>query len=112
MVARRAVLRLAVLTAIAPSLAACGDSGDAPDPGGLDLVKSDLARSTGRPDAIPETAEALHGLAGDLYGRPARVSFVSRLRDEERFDSVEALVDQMAADVEATRVALGWVRAG
>lgn len=71
MVARRAVLRLAVLTAIAPSLAACGDSGDAPDPGGLDLVKSDLARSTGRPDAIPETAEALHGLAGDLYGQLA-----------------------------------------
>jgi riboflavin kinase/FMN adenylyltransferase len=49
--------------------------------------------------------------SGDLYGRAARVSFVSRLRDEERFDSIEALVDQMALDVEGARAALGSVRA-
>ena len=35
---------------------------------------------------------------GDLYGQPARVRFVERLRGEERFDSVEALVAQMADD--------------
>jgi len=41
------------------------------------------------------------------------VSFVARLRDEERYDSVDALVAQMNRDVEATRDALGGpVRAG
>jgi serpin B len=70
-VARRAVLRLAVLTAIASSLAACGDGGGARDPGDVELVKSDLARSTGRPDAIPQVVDALHGLAGGLYGQLA-----------------------------------------
>jgi riboflavin kinase/FMN adenylyltransferase len=43
---------------------------------------------------------------GDLYGEAARVRFVARLRDELRFDSVDALVAQMARDVEATRVRL------
>ncbi|HVL06915.1 MAG TPA: bifunctional riboflavin kinase/FAD synthetase [Acidimicrobiales bacterium] len=61
----------------------------------------------------PVVLEAyLLDFSGDLYGRPARVSFVTRLRDEERFDSVDALVRQMALDVKATRVALGPVRAG
>jgi riboflavin kinase / FMN adenylyltransferase len=49
---------------------------------------------------------------GDLYGQQARVSFVRRLREEERYDSTEALVAQMARDVEATRAALGSLRAG
>lgn len=44
---------------------------------------------------------------GDLYGERARVRFVRRLRGEERFDSVEDLVTQMALDVEATRNAVG-----
>jgi riboflavin kinase/FMN adenylyltransferase len=49
-------------------------------------------------------AEAyLLGYDGDLYGRDLRVSFLARLRGEERFDSVEALVEQMARDVEDTR---------
>jgi riboflavin kinase/FMN adenylyltransferase len=37
---------------------------------------------------------------GDLYGQPARVQFVEHLRDELKFDSVEALIAQMALDVE------------
>ena len=44
---------------------------------------------------------------GDLYGQPARVQFVERLRDELKFDSVEALVEQMARDVERSRTILG-----
>ncbi len=32
---------------------------------------------------------------GDLYGETLRVAFVERLRGERRFDSTEALVDQM-----------------
>ncbi len=43
---------------------------------------------------------------GDLYGEPARVSFAERLRPERRFDSVEALVTQMTADVADTRAVL------
>lgn len=43
----------------------------------------------------------LIGFAGDLYGHRAHVSFLERLRDEERYDSVEALVAQMRLDVEA-----------
>ena len=40
---------------------------------------------------------------GDLYGQRLSVEFVERLRGEERFDSVESLIEQMASDVEATR---------
>lgn len=40
---------------------------------------------------------------GDLYGERARVRFVSRLRGEERFDSVDALIAQMRADVDEAR---------
>jgi len=44
---------------------------------------------------------------GDLYGQPAEVRFLVRLRGEERFDSVEALVEQIQRDVDQTRAVLG-----
>ncbi|HEY4632768.1 MAG TPA: bifunctional riboflavin kinase/FAD synthetase [Candidatus Limnocylindrales bacterium] len=40
---------------------------------------------------------------GDLYGEAARVRFVARIRGEEKFDSVEALVARIEADVARTR---------
>ncbi|MDP1792618.1 MAG: bifunctional riboflavin kinase/FAD synthetase, partial [Acidimicrobiales bacterium] len=43
---------------------------------------------------------------GDLYDQPAAVSFVARLRGEQRFENVEDLIKQMHADVIATRAAL------
>jgi riboflavin kinase / FMN adenylyltransferase len=43
---------------------------------------------------------------GDLYDEVGTVEFVSRLRGQERFASVEALVDQMSSDVAQTRRAL------
>ena len=43
---------------------------------------------------------------GDLYGQTLRVGFVERLRGEKRFDSVEALIEQMNRDVENTRATL------
>jgi riboflavin kinase/FMN adenylyltransferase len=39
----------------------------------------------------------------DLYGRTLQIDFLSRLSGERRFDSVEALVEQMDLDVEQTR---------
>jgi riboflavin kinase / FMN adenylyltransferase len=45
----------------------------------------------------------LLGFDGDLYGRELRLEFVSRLRGELRFDSVDELIEQMARDVEETR---------
>jgi riboflavin kinase/FMN adenylyltransferase len=45
----------------------------------------------------------LLGFDGDLYGRELRLVFLSRLRGELRFDSVDELVEQMERDVEDTR---------
>jgi riboflavin kinase/FMN adenylyltransferase len=39
------------------------------------------------------------GFSGDLYGRQAEVAFVQRLRDERRFPDVDALREQIEADV-------------
>jgi riboflavin kinase/FMN adenylyltransferase len=44
----------------------------------------------------------LLGFAGDLYGRRLVVELWQRLRDEQAFDSEQALIDQIAHDVEAT----------
>jgi len=41
----------------------------------------------------------LIGFTGDLYGRTLHVDFRERLRDTDRFDSREALVSQLEADV-------------
>jgi riboflavin kinase / FMN adenylyltransferase len=40
----------------------------------------------------------LLGFDGDLYGRPLRLGFVQRLRDERKFEDVDALRAQMEAD--------------
>ena len=40
---------------------------------------------------------------GDLYGQRVKVRFREWVRGQERFDSIEALVEQMNADVETTR---------
>jgi riboflavin kinase/FMN adenylyltransferase len=39
----------------------------------------------------------------DLYGQVLKVDFIQRLRGERRFDSVEALVEQMHDDVRRTQ---------
>jgi riboflavin kinase/FMN adenylyltransferase len=44
---------------------------------------------------------------GSLYGRYLDVDFVARLRDERKFESLDALVAQMDRDAAAARAALG-----
>jgi riboflavin kinase/FMN adenylyltransferase len=58
----------------------------------------------GEPEPIVEAY--LLDFDGDLYGEAAAVRFVSRLRDDERFPTVDDLVAQMARDVDAARLAL------
>lgn len=47
----------------------------------------------------------LFDVAADLYGKTLRVGLVSRLRDEQRFAGVEALVAQLERDAIAAREA-------
>jgi riboflavin kinase/FMN adenylyltransferase len=39
------------------------------------------------------------GLAADVYGAHVSLSFIQRLRDERKFPDVDALREQIAADV-------------
>jgi len=43
----------------------------------------------------------------DFYGQRVAVDFVARLREMERFESTEALVERMHDDVRRTRELLG-----
>jgi len=45
--------------------------------------------------------------SGDLYGSCLEIAFLKRLRGEKRFDSVDALIGQMALDVDAARAIYG-----
>ncbi len=59
-------------------------------------------------DGTERTIEAfVLDYSGDLYGAELTLEFVRRLRDEERFDSVEALQSQVERDVSQTRAVLG-----
>jgi riboflavin kinase/FMN adenylyltransferase len=54
--------------------------------------------------ALGELIEAfLLDFEGDLYGQELRLDFLARLRGELRFDSAQALIEQMVLDVEQTR---------
>jgi riboflavin kinase/FMN adenylyltransferase len=59
--------------------------------------------TSGRP--VVETH--IFGLDRDIYGASMRVGFVQRLRDERRFESVDALRAQITADCERARVLFG-----
>jgi riboflavin kinase / FMN adenylyltransferase len=43
----------------------------------------------------------------DLYGKTLKLDFLKRLRGERRFESIDALVEQMREDVERTRAFCG-----
>lgn len=60
-------------------------------------------RPTFYTDAAPLVEAHLLDFDGDLYGTVVDLAFVERLRGEERYATVGALVDQIGRDVEATR---------
>lgn len=45
----------------------------------------------------------LIGFAGDLYGQTLRIAFIERMRGEKRFESADALVEQMQRDLVQAR---------
>jgi riboflavin kinase/FMN adenylyltransferase len=47
--------------------------------------------------------------AGDLYGRAIEVEFIAKLRDEVRFGSIDAMVEQMKIDAAQARELLSKV---
>ncbi len=47
----------------------------------------------------------------DLYGEICRVTFISHLRDEEKFDGLEPLVEQMKLDEQEARTVLSGIQA-
>jgi riboflavin kinase/FMN adenylyltransferase len=79
---------------------------------GADGVERMTALSLGRRPTFYDAADAslleayVLDFDGDLYGQAARVRFMSRLRGEVKFDSVDALVGQIERDVADTRRAL------
>lgn len=49
----------------------------------------------------------LLGFAGELYGEELKVAFLKKIRDERRFESLEALKAQITKDLEAARAFFG-----
>jgi riboflavin kinase/FMN adenylyltransferase len=49
-------------------------------------------------DGAPLLETFLFDFDGDLYGRVIEVAFVARIRDEAKFDSLDALAAEMARD--------------
>ncbi len=48
----------------------------------------------------PRVEAHLLGFSGDIYGKEIELRFLARLRDEQRFDGVDALVSQIKADID------------
>lgn len=74
--------------------------------GGVDGVRAGVASLGTRPTVHgvePLLETHVFDFAGDLYGRRLDVDFVAKLRDETKFDSLDALVAQMHVDARQAR---------
>jgi riboflavin kinase/FMN adenylyltransferase len=78
------------------------DVGPAPMPGVASLGVRPTVHGT-----EPLLEAHLFDFDGDLYGRRIQVEFVRKLRDEEKFDSLDAMVKQIDLDAQAAREILG-----
>lgn len=58
---------------------------------------------------VPQPLLEVHlfDFEGDLYGQRMAVEFVAKLRDEQKFDGLDALTEQMRRDARAARDVLG-----
>ncbi len=78
------------------------------DPDGEEITRWPAAISIGSNPTFDGTDRTIEAYALDrddldLYGTHAAIEFTDRLRDNERFDSVDALITQMRADVSRAR---------
>ena len=77
---------------------------------GIDGIAHDAIASYGRRPTFDDGAPLLEvfvfDFAGDLYGKTVDVEFASWIRGEEKFESAQALVEQMDRDSIAARKAL------
>jgi len=61
-------------------------------------------RPTFEATPVPPRVEAhLLDFEGDIYGESIQLEFISRLRGEQRFDSVDELIHQIQTDIKAAR---------
>ncbi len=61
-------------------------------------------------DGVPVIETFLLDYSGDLYGQEIELEIVKFLRDDEKFDSPDALAKQIAADCDASRTVLSELR--
>jgi riboflavin kinase/FMN adenylyltransferase len=56
-------------------------------------------------NALPAPSWEVHlfGYAGDLYGQRLSIDIRSRIRDERKFDSIDALISQIHSDIEEAK---------
>jgi riboflavin kinase/FMN adenylyltransferase len=87
------------------------------DPSGM-VADLPAAVSVGvRPTFVTDRGELIEAFlvdwSGDVYGQVLELTWLELLRGEQRFDTVDELVTQMAHDVQRTRqVAAAWEGAG
>lgn len=67
-------------------------------------------RPTVTENGAPLLETYLFDFDGDLYGQTCRVSFFGFLRGEEKFDSLDALIEQMTRDKVEAKALLAGVR--
>lgn len=80
---------------------------DGPAPRRIPSVTSVGVRPTfDPPDVTPRVEAFLIDYQGDLYDQMVRVEFLEFLRPELRFDSAQALIDQMILDTQNAREVL------
>ncbi|MDI7864781.1 bifunctional riboflavin kinase/FAD synthetase [Rhizobiaceae bacterium n13] len=75
-----------------------------------DGVASYGRRPTVTDDGAPLLETYVFDFSGDLYGETCSVSFFGHLRDELKFDGLDALVAQIRRDEEEARALLSGVR--
>lgn len=75
-----------------------------------DGVASFGRRPTVESDGAPLLETFVFDFSDDLYGETCAVSFFGHLRGEEKFDGLDALLEQMKKDEAQARALLGGVR--